>query len=161
MNYLCIYNNEAGDYTAIVPDFDSQILVWGKTPDDALRLASEALALYFVETQSSPNPQYAKLQDVPASVYRHFDYPIATTIAPAAMNPVSLEIEQMIERSGLTQTEISQRMGTSGAALSRLKNPFYWGHSLETLRKLAHATGQQLEVKFKSRPKSASAYARV
>lgn len=39
-------------------------------------------------------------------------------------------------------------MGTGHAAISRMADPFYWGHSVSTLRKLADVLGLQVEVKL-------------
>lgn len=64
-------------------------------------------------------------------------------VSPAPMNPVSLELEAAIERSGLTQREVAKRVKTSEAAVSRLTNPFYFGHSVGMLRRVAEALGEQ------------------
>ena len=69
-------------------------------------------------------------------------------VSPAPMNPVSLELEAAIERSGLTQKEVARRAQTSEAAVSRLTNPFYFGHSVSMLRRVATVLGEQLEVRF-------------
>ena len=64
------------------------------------------------------------------------------------MNPVSLEIEQALSAAGLSQAELARRIGSSRSAVSRLINPFYWGHSLDVLRRVADALNAQLQVKF-------------
>ncbi len=64
-------------------------------------------------------------------------------LEPAAMNPVSAELLRAIEQSGLSYHEIARRMGTGHAVISRMVNPFYWGHSLPTVRRLARGAGDE------------------
>ena len=66
------------------------------------------------------------------------------------LNPVSLEVAAAIARSGLPQSQVAEDMDTTQSAVARLCNPDYWGHSVESLRKLALALNAPLEVKFGS-----------
>ena len=70
------------------------------------------------------------------------------TTARDELNPVSLEIAAAIAKSGLTQFQVAEAMGTTQSAVARLCNPDYWGHSLESLRKLALALNAQLDVRI-------------
>jgi hypothetical protein len=45
---------------------------------------------------------------------------------------------------------VAEAMGTTQSAVARLCNPDYWGHSVESLRKVALALNAPLEVKFGS-----------
>jgi antitoxin HicB len=149
-SYLCLLEQETDGFSAIVPDFENSIIVSGDTREEVLELAREALALYLNELSELPATRFKTLKSVPKAVLEDFTHPAAEFIEPAMMNPVSLEVSRIIERSGLTLTEIAKRMRTSVAALVRMKNPFYWGHSLKTLREFGIATGSSLEVKFKT-----------
>jgi antitoxin HicB len=148
--YLCLLERETDGFSAIVPDFENSIVVSGDTREEVLELAREALALYLNELGDFPVARFKTLKSVPKALLEDFAHPMTELIEPAMMNPVSLEVSRIIERSGLTLTEIAKRMRTSVAALVRMKNPFYWGHSLKTLREFGEATGTSLEVKFKS-----------
>ena len=69
-------------------------------------------------------------------------------VEPAALNPVSLEVERALRATGKSLRQLSQEIGSAQPTLSRLQNPFYWGHSLVSLRQLAAALGVSLQVKF-------------
>lgn len=150
MKYLLIISHDPDGFSAFIPDFDpSGILVSADTREDAIRLSAEALAVYLSEV-GEVTPHYLSPKDVPDTLLEDCLNPEGLLIEAAPMNPISLEIERIIERSGLTLTAIAKRMQTSPAALVRLKDPFYWGHSVRSLREVATATGMSLEVKFKA-----------
>ena len=157
MKYLCLLNHETDGFSATVPDFGNSIIASADTRDEIIQLTREALALYLHELSEMLEPRILKLKDVSAEMLEDFDHPEAVIIEPMPMNPVSLEVERIIERSDLTLAVLAKRMGTSPAALVRMKNPFYWGQSLETLRKLADATNARLEVHFKKQRKPSTA----
>ncbi len=69
-------------------------------------------------------------------------------IEPAPINPVSLEVQRGIEHSGLSYREVARRMGAGHAAISRMADLFYWGHSLTALRKLAEVLGVRVALKL-------------
>jgi antitoxin HicB len=153
MKYLCLLNLETDGYSATVADFANNIIASGDTRDEIIQLTREALAIYLHEMNETPAPEHFKLEDVSTEILEDFEHPEVILIEPMPMNPVSLEVERIIERSDLTLAVLAKRMGTSPAALVRMKNPFYWGQSLETLRKLADATNTKLEVHFKMQRK--------
>jgi antitoxin HicB len=153
MKYLCLLNLETNGYSATVADFANNIIASADTKEKIIQLTREALAIYLQEMNETPTPKHLKLEDVSQEILEDFDQPEAILLEPMPMNPVSLEVERIIERSDLTLAVLAKRMGTSPAALVRMKNPFYWGQSLETLRKLAEATNTKLEVHFKMQRK--------
>lgn len=110
------------------------------------RLMSEQLALMLFEAQRVGDalepPAELDLSDYEGEEVK------VVYVSPAPMNPVSLELEEAIRRSGLTQKEVAKRAKTSEAAVSRLTNPFYFGHSVGILRRVAEALGERLEVRF-------------
>ncbi len=156
MKYLCLLNLETNGYSATVADFANNIIASADTKEKIIQLTREALAIYLQEMNETPAPKHFKLEDVSQEILEDFDQPEAILIEPMPMNPVSLEVERIIERSDLTLAVLAIRMGTSPAALVRMKNPFYWGQSLETLRKLADATNTKLEVHFKMQRKAST-----
>lgn len=76
-------------------------------------------------------------------------------LAPAEVNPVSLEIERALNAQHLTQAELARRMGVHRAQVSRLTDPFYFGQNLGTLKRVAEALGARLSVHFDVPPKLA------
>ncbi len=70
----------------------------------------------------------------------------------ASLNPVTAlrrEVLKARRRSGLSQRELAQRMGTSQSVITRIERGEYMP-SFKTLRKLAEATGSQLVIRLDS-----------
>ncbi len=51
-------------------------------------------------------------------------------------------------QAGLTQSELAKRVGTTASVISRLEDSEYEGHSLSMLRRIGHALGQRVVVRF-------------
>jgi ribosome-binding protein aMBF1 (putative translation factor) len=72
-------------------------------------------------------------------------------IAEEALNAkVAQMIYEARTKSGLTQTQLAELIGTKQPVIARLEDADYEGHSLSILRRIAEALGQRLEVSFKS-----------
>jgi predicted XRE-type DNA-binding protein len=69
-------------------------------------------------------------------------------LTPAAPDPIATLVAEVIGQSGLTQSEIARRMGTTQSGVARLASPDYTGHGIESLRRLAGAVGKRLLVRF-------------
>ena len=54
-------------------------------------------------------------------------------------------------RSGLTQKQLADRVGTTTSVISRLENADYEGHSLSMLRRVAAALDRNVDVRFSIR----------
>lgn len=149
MTYLAILEKGEHNYSAFVPDVSGAVGV-GATREKTLRSVAEGLVLMLHDLaergMNAPTPTPREHLD--AAVYEAEEPYEIVEVAPTAMNPVSLEIERAIAATGLSEAEVARRMGTSRAAMSRITNPFYFGHSLNTLRRLAEALGMELEVNF-------------
>lgn len=159
MEYLCVIHHNHDGYTISCPDFPlGGFLANAETREEAIQQAQESLAIYLHETGGAA-PRYGKLADVPKDVLNSLlaipISPKGLLLSPAPMNPISLEIERILEKSGESLRVIAKRIGTSPAALVRMKDPFYWGHSVRSLRDIAQACHQQLEVRFKPVPRAA------
>jgi transcriptional regulator with XRE-family HTH domain len=61
---------------------------------------------------------------------------------------VALQIVALRQRAGLSQKELARRLKTSLQQISRLESPGYEGHSLGTLRRVAHALDAQVRIIF-------------
>ena len=64
-----------------------------------------------------------------------------------------LHVAQVIyaarKNAGLTQKELSRRIGTSQSVIARLEDADYSGHSLMMLRRIANALDMSLEINLK------------
>lgn len=61
-----------------------------------------------------------------------------------------LQIERAMADQDLTKSTLAERMGTSRSALDRLLDPTNESVTLETLKRVAEATGQRLLVRLVS-----------
>lgn len=144
--YLTIMSSGERNWNAIVPEL--HCIVTARNREDLLRLTRESIALA-LEDQPKSEPQVRSLEDLDADFRSELEGSEEISFfAPAEMNPVSLEIEQAMKAAGLTQAELARRLGTSRSAVNRLVNPFYWGHSLDMLRRVAAALEAELEVRL-------------
>lgn len=64
---------------------------------------------------------------------------------------VALQLAELRRKSGLSQKELADQLGTSQQQISRLESPSYEGHSLSMLRKVAEALDMELKVTFAKR----------
>lgn len=63
---------------------------------------------------------------------------------------LSFQIEKAMDELNMTKSALANEMGTSRSALDRLLDPTNDSVTLETLKKVAQATGQRLEVRLVS-----------
>lgn len=61
---------------------------------------------------------------------------------------IALQIAAAREKSGLSQCELAERVGTTQQQISRLESPNYEGHSLSMLRRVAHALDARVRFSF-------------
>jgi antitoxin HicB len=109
-----------------------------------------AMVLYdYAETgQSVPNPTSPEKLDLSEYEIELADVEV-DEVEPATLNPVSLELQDAIRARGLSRAEVARRMGVTRSVVSRLTNPFYFGHSLSSLRRIAKVLDADLEIEFK------------
>lgn len=148
--YWAVVEGEADDYQATVPNVTGAVGA-GETFGAALAGVCESLAVMLadLETRGEPLPSPSAREQVDVSDIEG-TYQLVE-VEPVELNPVSLAIERARRRRGWSQAELAQRMGAKRPLVSRLENPFYWGHSSETLRKVADAFDSDLELSFKPR----------
>ncbi len=149
MAFLTIISNAGNNWTSLTPELTC--IGAAGTREALIMLAREAIALAIEDTpgrvaQVTTLDQVAP--DVRAELPENHE---VLHLEPAPMNPVSLEIERTREAAGISAAELARRIGTSRSAMSRLENPFYWGHSLDVLRRVAEALGADLQVEFHRR----------
>ncbi|KQR37708.1 helix-turn-helix domain-containing protein [Deinococcus sp. Leaf326] len=143
MDYLAIIEHDGAAHGGLVPELN--VSVTGKSPEQVRERLEQgaAFAIHYLELEGRTVPAgiFQSFTDLPAELQEAFSAEQVTRITPAPINPESVAISEAIDRSGLTDTEIARRMGTSPAGISRLKNFFYWSHNTQTLRKLSEALG--------------------
>ncbi|MDQ3458996.1 MAG: type II toxin-antitoxin system HicB family antitoxin [Deinococcota bacterium] len=151
MKYPFVIEKAPRNYAGFFPDIPG--VATAKTKEELKERMAEVLALTLDELRASAAaiPAPTPLDKLDVSEYEPEEPFEIAEVEPAPMNPVSLEIERAIRAAGLSESEVARRIGTSRAAMTRITNPFYWGHSLSTLHKLADALGAQLEVSLRPR----------
>lgn len=147
MTYPFIVEKEGKTYGTVAAQFP--VLATSTSKKDVLGRASRALAVYLFEQQVSGHkiPKPLPHDKVDLSDFVESDYEIVD-VQPLPTNPRSLEIARLIEKSGMTQSEIARRMGTTQSVVSRMADPFYWNHSLSSLDRFAKALGKTIEVRY-------------
>jgi len=61
---------------------------------------------------------------------------------------VALQLAALRQRAGLSQKDLARLLKTSQQQISRLESPDYEGHSLSTLRRIAHVLHARVRVVF-------------
>ncbi len=61
---------------------------------------------------------------------------------------IALQLAALRKASGLSQKELAQKVGTSQQQISRLESPFYEGHSLSMLRRVADVLRARIHVEI-------------
>jgi len=59
---------------------------------------------------------------------------------------VALQLAALRERAGLSQKDLARKLHTSQQQISRLESPFYEGHSLSMLRRVAKILSARVHV---------------
>lgn len=64
---------------------------------------------------------------------------------------VALQLASLRKKSGLSQKELAEKVGTSQQQISRLESPAYEGHSLSMLRRVTEILGAivKVEIQYK------------
>lgn len=61
---------------------------------------------------------------------------------------IAQQVYDLRAAAGLTQKQLADLIGTSQSAIARLEDADYGGHSMAMLRRIAHALGKRVEVRF-------------
>ncbi len=65
---------------------------------------------------------------------------------------LALQLADLRQRAGLTQTDLARKLKTSQQQISRLESPGYEGHSLRMLRRVALVLKARVRVVFEADP---------
>jgi len=137
---LAVVSRTATGFSGGFPDVPGAIAT-GKDEAEVLRHLSEVLALQLLDGEPSSFTT-TEVDDLEEGETTYW-------IKPAPINPVSLEIAEAIARTGKSLRKLAPEIGINYAVLSRLQDPFYWGHSLASLRQLADGLGLNLQISLK------------
>jgi transcriptional regulator with XRE-family HTH domain len=64
---------------------------------------------------------------------------------------VALQLASLRKKTGMSQKELAKRLRTSQQQISRLESPFYEGHSLSMLRRIADVLGATVRVEIQGK----------
>jgi antitoxin HicB len=145
MKYLAVIEQTKTGYSGFIPDFDTSIIAAHPTLEGVKTLLSEALSIHAREVEL-PKPQAQSLEDV--NDLEDTEGSLVAMIEPAPINPVSLEIADAMKTQNLRPADLARRLGVSRANMVRVVDPFYFGHSLALLNRVAQALGRKLTVKL-------------
>lgn len=67
---------------------------------------------------------------------------------------VAFKLAALRKEAGLSQKELARKAGASQQQISRLESPFYEGHSLSMLRRIAEVLGATVHVEIQRRSHS-------
>ncbi len=141
ITYLGFIEHDGNAWGGTIPEL--RVTVAGKDREQVLTRLREGAAfqLWGLKADGLPIPpaQLRSAADLPADDQDDYAGMEAVMVEPAQINAISVAVSQALDRSGLSDSEVARRMGTSPAAVSRLKDFFYTGHSLLSLTKLAQA----------------------
>ena len=73
---------------------------------------------------------------------------LAETEATALKRVVAFQLEQEMKRTGLSKTQLAQRMNTSRSAVDRLLDPTNHAVTLRTLERAAGVLGKRLKLEM-------------
>lgn len=145
MNYLAVTETTPTGW--FIPDLDARVMVAMPTLESLRKHLAEGLALYLRDHPDAPPATSVQLSDLPD--LEGMSDLTAEMIAPAAFNPVSLELASAVRAAHLRPADLARKLNVTRASASRLLDPFYFGQSLESLRKVADALGAELTVQLK------------
>lgn len=143
VRFLAIVSPTRSGFSASIPDVPGCVAA-GKTHELAVTAIEEALALHLQALEpgeSAPQAHTTQVDDLETDEQ-------IVWVSPAQVNPVSLTVAEAIRETGKSLRALADEIGVNYSALSRMQDPFYWGHSLSSLRRLAQALGQEVKVDF-------------
>lgn len=146
LSYLCVIEKTNSGFSAFCPDVPG-LFATGDDRDELLKSLSDALYVYLDDTlnngEAIPESNTKTYSDSELSDYE------LLFVSPSDPDPVSVEIDRLVNQSGLAYAEVARRMAVPRSVVNRLTSPVYHGHSMESLRKFAQALGYEVEVNFK------------
>ena len=149
MIYTAIIGQVKRNWFGYFPDFAGVFLITATTRAALLKKLEYNLSEYLpLHRGQLPKAQIKSIADVAADELEGLRDPEAVKVSATEVNPISLEIGRLIDSSPLSAAEIALKLGTTTSALSRMRNPKYARHNLETVRRFAEAVGVRMTMRF-------------
>lgn len=146
--YLAVISPTRTGWSGSVVDLPGCVAT-GRSREAIVLALSEGIALHLALLTDDQDP-------IPPSVTKQVDdlteLEEAVWIDPAPINPVSQAVYRLIQQSGLSLRGLAEQLQMPPSALHRLQDPFYWGHSVSSLRRLASGLDQELHIEFRPKP---------
>lgn len=147
--YPIIVGPRQSNWSAGAVDFAA--VTAAETREELLRLAGEQVALnlleFDIEGMAAPRPTQPADLDLEHLVELPEAYEVVY-VEPATLSEFGVAIYRAMREEGLTETELARRMGVSHTLANRISDPLYYGHSSNTLRKVAAALGREIVVRL-------------
>lgn len=147
LKFMAVVHDNGKNWSGFFPDLPGAVATGGDK-EQLISHLSEVLALHLLDMREDgediPTPR-SHLDARAADRYPDHQY---VEIAEAMVNPVSLEIGRVISETGKSLRQLGEEKGIGYSVLSRLQDPFYWGHSLKSLMAFADAFGLKPHIEF-------------
>jgi hypothetical protein len=151
VKYLAITANAGNNYIGWFADNIPALATASSREQVEIKL-SRCLASLLAEGVALPQPTTQalaqSLADVDVADLEGASEVESCWIGAAPINAVSLEISAALQQAGLRPADLARQLGVSRASVARLTDPFYWGHSLASLSRVAQALGAKLTIKL-------------
>jgi len=129
---MITYNESDTIFSVDFPDLKG-CLTFGKTYDEALRMACDALSLY-LESLIERKLVIPKPSDITSAVI----------VEPRAGVSFALWLRSKRKESGMTLTETAEKLGVRYQVYQKFENPVTANPTLRTLKKLEKVFGVEL-----------------
>ncbi len=149
MNYTAVIGQVKRHWFGFFPDFAGVFIITATTRAALLKKLGYNLSEYLpLHRGQLPKAKVKQVSDLSNDQLEGLVNPEAVLVEVTVVNPISLEIGRLIDSSELSAAQIAARVGTTTSALSRMRNPKYRSHNLETVRRLAAALGLRMTMQF-------------
>lgn len=145
--YTAVVRNNGKNWSGFFPDLPGTAATGGDKEQLILRL-SEVLALHLMDMREDSEDIPAPKNYSDVALAKRYPDSESVQIVEALVNPVSLEIGRVISETGKSLRQLEEEKGIGYSVLSRLQDPFYWGHSLKSLMAFADAFGVKPHIEF-------------
>lgn len=145
--YQAVFRQTSTGWSGFFPDLPGAVAT-GKSKEQILERLSEALALHLYDMEQEGDHAPLPHSYEAATLKGKYSDAEFAKVSPAELNPLSLEIGKVIDDSGKSLRQIESETGIKYSVLSRLQDPFYWGHSLRSVLAFAQAFGLKTKFEF-------------
>lgn len=141
-----------GDRNWSAGAIDFAILTTADTRDNLLRFAGEQIALHLLDQEIAGNtptsPTSPENLDLVYLEELDDGYEVVY-VEPAKLSEFGTAIYRAMAEDGVNEAELARRLGVSHTLANRISDPLYYGHTSNTLRKVAAALGREIVVSLK------------